>query len=279
MIGHVTSSYLSPNARPLDRDGAGAGRPWAARGDRPRADARAGDRGQGRPSRCSSTPRERGSMAEPARTSPLAGLAARRAPVAGPAAGDAASPAVPRQADPARRRSDPAPAAASAGLRACRDRCAAARRAVWPSSGSVRTNGWSCCLQRMDEDQAAALLREARRLHHAVVVVSDRMSGIAVDGPRARDVLDAGCPLDLHPMRVPTGRRDPHAAGQGPRSSCAGRSRRRFRALGQWLVRALRLEVPGERRAASSATRLQPDARAAPAKPAQGLAACAHSAA
>ena len=36
-------------------------------------------------------------------------------------------------------------------------------------------------------------------VHHAVVVVSDRMTGIGVAGRRARDVLAAGCPLDLHP--------------------------------------------------------------------------------
>ena len=36
-------------------------------------------------------------------------------------------------------------------------------------------------------------------VHHAVVVVSDRMIGIGVAGRRARDVLAAGCPLDLHP--------------------------------------------------------------------------------
>ena len=35
--------------------------------------------------------------------------------------------------------------------------------------------------------------------HHAVVVVSDRMTGIGVSGARALDVLAAGCPLDLHP--------------------------------------------------------------------------------
>ena len=33
MIGHVTSSYMSPNARPLDRHGAAARRPWHARPD------------------------------------------------------------------------------------------------------------------------------------------------------------------------------------------------------------------------------------------------------
>jgi sarcosine oxidase subunit gamma len=46
---------------------------------------------------------------------------------------------------------------------------------------------------------AAVALREALAgLHHAVVLVSDRLTGIAVDGPRSREALNAGCPLDLH---------------------------------------------------------------------------------
>ena len=46
MIGHVTSSYWSADARPLDRAGAGRGRPRAHRADALRADARAQHRGR-----------------------------------------------------------------------------------------------------------------------------------------------------------------------------------------------------------------------------------------
>lgn len=41
--------------------------------------------------------------------------------------------------------------------------------------------------------------------HHAVVDVGHRFTGIAVDGRRSRDVLNAGCPLDLHPRTFPPG--------------------------------------------------------------------------
>ena len=55
-------------------------------------------------------------------------------------------------------------------------------------------------------DALAADLRAALSgVHHAVVVVSDRMTGVGVAGPRARDALNAGCPLDLHPSVFPAG--------------------------------------------------------------------------
>jgi sarcosine oxidase, subunit gamma len=46
---------------------------------------------------------------------------------------------------------------------------------------------------------AASLQAALSQVHHAVVVVSDRMTGIGVAGARAPDVLNAGCLLDLHP--------------------------------------------------------------------------------
>jgi sarcosine oxidase subunit gamma len=46
---------------------------------------------------------------------------------------------------------------------------------------------------------AAALSEALAGTHHAVVEVSDRMAGIRATGARVRDVLAAGCPLDLHP--------------------------------------------------------------------------------
>ncbi len=36
-------------------------------------------------------------------------------------------------------------------------------------------------------------------LPHAVVDITERMTVIRLDGPAVRDVLAAGCPLDLHP--------------------------------------------------------------------------------
>lgn len=42
-------------------------------------------------------------------------------------------------------------------------------------------------------------------VHHALVDVSHRFAGIGVDGPRAREVLNAGCLLDLHPRTFPPG--------------------------------------------------------------------------
>ena len=49
------------------------------------------------------------------------------------------------------------------------------------------------------EDAQIRLCTNVNSAIHAVVVVSDRMIGIGVAGRRARDVLAAGCPLDLHP--------------------------------------------------------------------------------
>ncbi len=52
------------------------------------------------------------------------------------------------------------------------------------------------------QDRLRAVLLGA---HHAVVDVSHRFAGIGVDGPRARDVLNAGCLLDLHPRAFAPG--------------------------------------------------------------------------
>lgn len=55
-------------------------------------------------------------------------------------------------------------------------------------------------------DATAVSLRAALAgTHHAVVDVSDRMTGIRLAGARSRDVLNAGCPLDLHPMAFAPG--------------------------------------------------------------------------
>lgn len=43
------------------------------------------------------------------------------------------------------------------------------------------------------------------RVHHSVVDVTDSLTTIRVDGPRAADLLAKGCPLDLHPRAFPPG--------------------------------------------------------------------------
>jgi sarcosine oxidase subunit gamma len=55
------------------------------------------------------------------------------------------------------------------------------------------------------EPQAVALHEALADLHHAVVVVSDRFAHIGIAGARVADVLNAGCPLDLHPSVFPPG--------------------------------------------------------------------------
>jgi sarcosine oxidase subunit gamma len=52
----------------------------------------------------------------------------------------------------------------------------------------------------------AAALREAcRGMHHAVIDITERMTTICLEGQPLRDVLAAGCPLDLHPRAFKPG--------------------------------------------------------------------------
>jgi sarcosine oxidase subunit gamma len=56
------------------------------------------------------------------------------------------------------------------------------------------------------EGQIAAGLRGAcRGLHHAVIDISERMTTICLEGTPLRQVLAAGCPLDLHPRAFQPG--------------------------------------------------------------------------
>ena len=135
-------------------------------------------------------------MAEPTRTSPLAGAAtvavSGPAPVAitalpfrgklvlrgGPAIGEAAAEVL------------------GAGLPTLM-RSARGNRAEILGLGP---DEWLLLTEPRAEDALADELRAALGdRHHAVVVVSDRMTGIGVRGARAVDVLATGCPLDLHP--------------------------------------------------------------------------------
>jgi sarcosine oxidase subunit gamma len=52
---------------------------------------------------------------------------------------------------------------------------------------------------------AARLAAALVGTHHAVVDVSHRTLAFRLAGPRVRDALAAGCPLDLHPPAFPSG--------------------------------------------------------------------------
>ena len=124
-------------ARPLDRAGAGARRPRAHRRDAVRADARRRDRREGDRRRCSTTPRERASMADVS-DPPHRRLAGGRR------GSSAASPLALRL--PWRRRGT---RGRGAGLRhrfARRRPVAPPPTATRPRSGSARTS--TCCWRR-----------------------------------------------------------------------------------------------------------------------------------
>ena len=42
-------------------------------------------------------------------------------------------------------------------------------------------------------------------LYHALVAVGERFVGLAIEGDQAAGILNAGCPLDLHPRAFPEG--------------------------------------------------------------------------
>jgi sarcosine oxidase subunit gamma len=143
-------------------------------------------------------------MPEPIRTSPLQALAQPKRSLAGPAPVTLA--ALPfmgrlilRGGEDVRAKAAealgfplPEPLAATAGDGA---------RALW-----LGPDEWLLLTPPEAAEATAAGLREALAgLHHAVVVVSDRFVGIAVDGARSREVLNAGCPLDLHPRVLKAG--------------------------------------------------------------------------
>ncbi len=185
-----------PHARPLDRAGAGPRRARSAWRDHPRADAGTGDPGQGRAAGVRRSRRQAAEwLSPPAR---------------------ARSPACPltRSPVPNRSRSIPCPSAASSCCaaerrsmprrRGCSARsCPALMASAETGRADVLGLGPDEWLILAEPDNVGALATELSAalgtVHHAVVVVSDRMIGIGVAGRRARDVLAAGCPLDLHP--------------------------------------------------------------------------------
>jgi sarcosine oxidase subunit gamma len=136
-------------------------------------------------------------MAEPIRTSPLADLARPERSLAGPAPVTLAElpfagKLVLRGGDDVRARA--AEALGFALPEPQRSTVGEGARALW-----LGPDEWLLLVPAEAASTTAAALREALAgLHHAVVVVSDRLTGIAVDGPRSREALNAGCPLDLH---------------------------------------------------------------------------------
>lgn len=84
---------------------------------------------------------------------------------------------------------------------ACRVHADAERAALWLGPDErlllAPVNGAG----RLREELDSAL----QGLAHSLVDVSQRQSAIAVAGPAARDLLAAGCPLDLDPEAFPVG--------------------------------------------------------------------------
>ena len=164
-------------------------------------------------------------MAEPVRRSPLAGLALAARSVPGPEPVTLA--ALPFRgklivrggADAQKRAADVLGLDLPGPLRGhVRDEMAA----LW-----LGPDEWLVLLASGTEEQRAEVLRaRLAGCHHAVVVVSDRMCGIAVEGTRAREVLNAGCALDLHDDAFPPGTATRTLLGKAPivlwRTECGG---------------------------------------------------------
>jgi sarcosine oxidase, subunit gamma len=143
-------------------------------------------------------------MAEPARTSPLAALARAERGVAGPAPVTLAAlpfrgKLIVRGDEKACARASIAPGCELSG--ALRGVSGGGVEAFW-----LGPDEWLVLVGAGEAGRTAATVREALAgLDHAVVDVSDRFVGISVEGEHARDVLNAGVPLDLHPRAFPPG--------------------------------------------------------------------------
>ena len=74
-----------------------------------------------------------------------------------------------------------------------------------PHCGSGRTS--NCCLAPAGEAGSlqAELGAALQGLGYSLVEVSQRQTALAVAGPRARDLIASGCPLDLDPESFPVG--------------------------------------------------------------------------
>jgi sarcosine oxidase, subunit gamma len=98
-----------------------------------------------------------------------------------------------------------AAAGAAVGLKlsdiACRSATQGERAALW-----LGPDEQLLLASIADGDAIARQLRESLvALPHSLVDVSHRQIAIEVSGPRAQNVLNAGCPLDLHTSSFPVG--------------------------------------------------------------------------
>ena len=70
----------------------------------------------------------------------------------------------------------------------------------------IGPDDWIVVAEPSREANLARSLEEAcQGLHHAVIDLSERMTTIGLEGASLRDVLAAGCPLDLHPRAFTPG--------------------------------------------------------------------------
>jgi sarcosine oxidase subunit gamma len=98
-----------------------------------------------------------------------------------------------------------AAAAAPLGLRlpvvACRSETIGERAALW-----LGPDEWLLLLPRADGPALQTALEAALGpLPHSLVDISHRQAALALSGPDAASVLNAGCPLDLDPSAFPVG--------------------------------------------------------------------------
>jgi sarcosine oxidase subunit gamma len=77
----------------------------------------------------------------------------------------------------------------------------AAGAALWTGPGR-----WLLCLPVVDGKATTAALAEALAgRHHAVIDLTQARTVIRASGPRLRDLLSKGVPIDLHPRAFPEG--------------------------------------------------------------------------
>ena len=74
------------------------------------------------------------------------------------------------------------------------------RAALW-----LGPDEWLLCAPWSEVDAIADAILTAVSAPHSLVEVSDRHVAVAVAGPATREVLAAGCPLDLEPEAFPVG--------------------------------------------------------------------------
>ncbi len=225
VIGHVTSSYASAAlGHPVALAMVAGGRAREGR-DAPRADAGRRDRGHGDSSPCSTTRKERACMADAndgsRRLAPAARFILQGERPARDAAGRAFGVALPEEA--------------------CRAHADGERAALWLGPDEQLLLAPAGEAARLQSELGAALQGCA----HSLVEVSQRQLARFLGGPRARDLLASGCPLDLDPEIFPG--RHVHAD-----AVCQGRGR---------FVAAQRRGVPSGSRAFLCRLRARLDAR------------------